>query len=56
MFDTMIDFDTIAAHALLLAQGGATKMLAGWGLVLLGLVLGLLVVLRPSARKGDWKK
>jgi hypothetical protein len=42
--------------ALLLAQGGATKMLAGWGLVLLGLVLGILVVCRPSVRKGDWKK
>jgi hypothetical protein len=52
----MLDFDTIATHALILAQGGATKMLAGWGLVILGLVLGLLVVCRPSARKGDWRK
>lgn len=52
----MFNLPTLLGFALLLAQSGAVKALAGWGLVLLGLVLGLMVVCRPSVRKGDWKK
>jgi len=35
----------------LLAQTGAAKSILGWLLSLLGVVLGLLVVCRPSSRK-----
>jgi|GEM_PF-2137018 len=40
-----------AAQTVLLAQSSGAKTAIGYGLVLLCLILGLLVVLRPSKRK-----
>jgi hypothetical protein len=40
-----------ASAQVLLAQSGAAKTAVGWLLVLLALVLGLIVVCRPSRRK-----
>ena len=41
---------------LLLAQTGTTKTAIGWGIVLLCIGLGLLVVCRPSVRNPIEKK
>lgn len=47
----------LAAVPVLLAQTGMVKSMLGFGIVLLALILGLLVVCRPSGRKGaDGKK
>ncbi|MDX1946807.1 MAG: hypothetical protein SFU86_15505 [Pirellulaceae bacterium] len=47
----------LAALPLVLAQTGGMKSAIGFGLLLLALILGLLVVCRPNWRKGlDGKK
>ncbi len=45
-----------ASAQVLLAQGGAAKTGIGYGLVLLAMILGLVVVLRPNKRKVTEKK
>jgi hypothetical protein len=44
-----------SAQTVLLAQGGGTKTAIGYVLVFLCLLLGLLVMLRPSKRKVPFK-
>jgi hypothetical protein len=41
---------SLAQHGLLLAQTGTVKTLLGYGLVILGIILGLAVVCRPTDR------
>ncbi|MBW8884397.1 MAG: hypothetical protein JF612_06370 [Planctomycetia bacterium] len=51
----MISHFAISAP-LILAQSGGTKTIIGWGIVLLCIGLGLLVVCRPSGRKSPLKR
>ena len=44
------------ASAQLLAQSGVTKTLLGYGLAILGILLGLVVVCRPADRNKVVKK
>ena len=43
--------EQMASAQVLLAQSGAAKTIMGWMLSVLAIVLGLLVICRPSSRK-----